>query len=214
MTVYTTIYGDLQLDRIDRRILDKFAIKSPPPVPPIKEVEVWGGVTEKIEDKTDKTYLRQLLAYRVGLVRDQFDILSGAINTSVDWQNSQKLFEFIDADICESTYKHWLWFVALDDREVFDNVVDEIFYLSTVTERGIKEAEEVFSVTWFGKSIDTFRIKATEARYTQLFEDREAARFALYTWDDFCDLPGYEQSAIVAQYRLKAKIDYLVRSQT
>jgi hypothetical protein len=46
--------------------------------------------------------------------------------------------------------------------------------------------------------------------YGDEFEWREAARFALYRWEDFCRLDGEAQSAIVAHYRVHGQIEAVI----
>lgn len=42
------------------------------------------------------------------------------------------------------------------------------------------------------------------------FEWREAARWAQYSWNDFTDLDGEEQSRIVAHYRCHLQLEAVI----
>jgi hypothetical protein len=43
--------------------------------------------------------------------------------------------------------------------------------------------------------------------YTEVFEQREAARFALVPWTEFKQLPSWEKAGIIAHYRTRNMID-------
>lgn len=51
------------------------------------------------------------------------------------------------------------------------------------------------------------------ATYGGEFEWREAARFALVTWDQFETLDGEEQSAIVAHYRGHHQLEAVISQE-
>ncbi len=42
------------------------------------------------------------------------------------------------------------------------------------------------------------------------YERREAARFALYRWDEYMRLSGDDQSAVIAHYRMHNRIEAIV----
>lgn len=216
MIAHTISGVNIQIGRIDRRKLDSLIINYPPPKPPLKQVEAWGGIIEEIEDENDAEYVRESLAYRLSLGQNQFDIFAKAIkiNDDLQWINDKRLSELIETGIAKRSSKDYLKYVLLESKKDLQVVIDGILYLSTVTDRGIREAKQLFDVTWYKQNIEAFRIKTTPGRYSRLFEDREASRFAQYSWNDFCSLWGYEQSAIVAHYRLKMRLDYLVHSET
>lgn len=50
----------------------------------------------------------------------------------------------------------------------------------------------------------------TGATFGSEFEWREAARFALVTWDQFKELDGEEQSAIVAHFRTHNQVEAVI----
>lgn len=68
-----------------------------------------------------------------------------------------------------------------------------------------------FDVRWLDEPLDVFRtpnpLPVTTGSW---FEQREAARFSLYKWDEYERLSGTEQSAIVAYYRLYNKLNALI----
>jgi len=92
-------------------------------------------------------------------------------------------------------------------------VVELVMYQSTVTERGIAEAAQAFNVTWMEKPVLQWGISGSYGRHGAPFEARKAAQFSQYNWHDFCTLPGPEQSAIVAFYRLSTRLEWLMAQQ-
>ena len=104
----------------------------------------------------------------------------------------------------------WLRHIILADDEDLANVVELVFYNSTVTARGIEEATQAFGVTWMGQPVTAWHVPRVPGRYNQQFEDRKVAQHNHYTWREFCALPGPEQSAEVAFYRLSLRLDWLM----
>lgn len=204
----------LKIERVDRRELDKFAAVYPAPRPPTRPMEVWGGATELVEDENDPDYVRAAVAYRVRLTKLQFDLLASAMTIlDYDWQQDDALQELVEMGIATLTKRDYLAFVALGDQADLRRATDEVLYLSTVTERGIEEAEHSYDVSWYGQALSKFKIKTTAGRYSRMFEERKAAQYSHYSWDAFCDLPGCEQSAIVAFYRLDTRLAYLIERE-
>lgn len=60
-----------------------------------------------------------------------------------------------------------------------------------------------FDVRWLDEPITLFRPHGADIPATAgpWYERREAARFGLYTWDVFMQLPVDDQNAVVAHYR-------------
>lgn len=203
----------LQIGAIERRAIDAFVQNHCPPKPPTKTVTVFGG-TEEVDDFGDEDYQRSLFAYYIGLFVDQFDLLEPAIEIEGEWWNDERFTELREAGAISTTLppirqKHeYLQFVALSEDDM-QAIVEEVFYQSTVTQRGIDEAESLFNVTWFDKSVYAWAVKSTPGKFSQIFEDRNAAMMAHYKWREFCELPGPEQSAIVAHHRLKLRLEHL-----
>lgn len=57
-----------------------------------------------------------------------------------------------------------------------------------------------FAVTFRGRDIFSYSVPRAGLQCNAIFEWRQAAKWAGVEWSTFCDLDGYEQSAIVAQY--------------
>ena len=210
---YTTSNGvSLRIGRIDRNVIDALALAFPMPVPPTKTVKVWGG-TQEIDDEDDPRYVNDLVIRNLGIAQQQLEIMTPAIEILDDWANDERYQELIDAGIVKKDdVVDYLKFVALTDQDT-DYIINEILYNSTVTERGIKEASTLYGVTWHGVDIEAFRIQTTAGKFSRLFEDRNAAAGAFTSWSDFCKLSGYEQSAIVAHYRLRTRLECLISQE-
>ncbi len=74
-----------------------------------------------------------------------------------------------------------------------------------------KHGQNYFDVKWLDEPIGTFRIdNGIPLTIGPWYERREAARFALYRWDEFEQLNGEDQSAIVAHYRMHNRITAMV----
>lgn len=68
-----------------------------------------------------------------------------------------------------------------------------------------------FDVRWLDEPLDVFRTpNQLPVTTSSWFEQREAARFSLYRWDEFEKLSGEEQSAVVAYYRAYNKLNALI----
>ena len=104
----------------------------------------------------------------------------------------------------------WLRHIVLASDEDLANVVELVFYHSTVTVRGIEEAMRAYNVTWMGQPVSAWHVPRVPGRYSQQFEDRKVARHNHYTWREFSALPGPEQSAEVALYRLSTRLEWLM----
>ena len=198
----------LKLRRISREILDDYSQTRPLPQPPTRKVTVWGGVEEEIECPDDPDYQIELSAYLLEVAYDQTTMLLPAIEILTDWQTDADFLEMVECDAAEFCERDWLMhrLTASEWREV----VGEIFYLSTVTERGIDEASLVFNVSWNGKPVEAWRVRKLPAKHSALFEARNAAQWGGYKWGEFCALPGKEQSAIVAHKRINDRLDALI----
>lgn len=65
---------------------------------------------------------------------------------------------------------------------------------------------KAFEVRWHGYPIKEYYLEPSGVTYSLKFEAREAACFAGYTYQDFLELPGEEQNAIVAHYQMHNRI--------
>jgi len=209
---YVTSRGlRLEVGRVPRERIDAFNIEHPPPEPPTREVETFGGIMEDVPVLDDPGYMRAMYDYYIDAGRAQIELVADAVEVSDLERYQSELQELrtigiVDGD--EDGKAALLYHVLLNDAELAD-VVELVLYQSTVTQRGIREAEEAFSVTWAGKPVTAWRVPGTPGRVGRLFEDRQAARLNGYTWRDFRRLPGPEQSACVALIRIGNRLEWL-----
>ena len=208
--MFTTSSGVvLTIQAIDRRVLDAFQLQHPLPVPPTKEVTLYGGFKDTIEDVDDPEYLHALTVYRLALATDQIAALLPGIQVVGEYADYPLYGELVDIGIITPDNKlDFINHVALTSDTDIDAVVGEVLYLSTTTERGITEARTLFSATWYSLPLENVKTKHTPAGFSRYYEDREAARFGFYNWDAFCALPGPEQSAVVAHFRTARTLEY------
>ena len=82
--------------------------------------------------------------------------------------------------------------------------------MSTVTQRGIDEAAAGFAVSFMEKPVLVWKVGGSAAQQSALYEHWIAAQQLRYTWDDFCNLPGPEQSQCVAFVRIQSRLKYLI----
>lgn len=68
-----------------------------------------------------------------------------------------------------------------------------------------------FDVRWFDEPLSTFRTPNTlPVTTSKWYEQREAARFSLYTWTEYQQLPADERAAVIAYYRVHNKLTALI----
>lgn len=68
-----------------------------------------------------------------------------------------------------------------------------------------------FDVRWLDEPLSTFRTPGSVPVTTSdWFEQREAARFSLYTWTEYQQLPANERAGVVAYYRVYNKLNALI----
>ena len=88
--------------------------------------------------------------------------------------------------------------------------MEAVLYNSTVTPRGLQEAERKLNVQW-----DNVRIKVAgggekRSRASDVFNSRKAALAAGMTWNEFCELTGPEQSDEMAFFILNSRLECLM----
>lgn len=215
MSEYTTGAGvRLRIGCLLRRKIDEFLSAEALPEPPTREAEAFGGIMEEIPVLDDPTYLAELQTYYARLGDEQIDLIAEAVEIVAMPEREAALVEMEDlraVGLAEGDDRAtWLRYIILADNEDLANVVGQVFYNSTVTERGIAEATQVFGVTWMGQPVSAWHVPRVPGRYNQQFEDRKAQRHGRYTWREFCTLPGWEQSAEVAFYRLSMRLEWLM----
>lgn len=210
-TEYVTEKGHrLSLGRIDRRLIDRLRIEREPPQPPTRAVEVWGGIEEEIPVLDDPGYQAQRMQYHLWLAKQQASVIAEAVTIldedKVDWT---ELTELADLGLVIPSPGVGFLTYLLSERDRA-NVVDLVLYQSTVTDRGIAEAETAFEVTWHRLPVRAWRVPGTPGRVGSLFGDRQAAQFGGYNWSAFCELTGPEQSAVVAFYKISRRLEWLM----
>lgn len=67
-----------------------------------------------------------------------------------------------------------------------------------------------FAATFRKRDIFSYRVARSGASFSPEFEAREAARWANYTWPEFCAMDGEEQSATVAQFRVSNYLESVI----
>jgi len=208
---YVTSAGlRLEVGRIPRRDIDRFIAERPPPEPPTRKVKAFGDVEEDVPVLDDPGYQRALFDYYVRFGHDQVDLIAGAVEVlgDVPLVELEELRELglADGDGHADLLRH----IVLGNDDDLGAVVELVMYQSTVTERGITEAARAFNVTFAGQDVMSWGVPGTAGRYGALFEARKAAQFSRYNWHEFAELPGPEQSAAVAFYRLNARLEWLM----
>lgn len=180
------------------------------PAPPTEKVRAFGDVEEEVPVWDDPEYQEALSDYYWQVGHDQVGLIAAAVEISGAEAYAEELAELEMTGLHTGDDKaDLLRYILLDDRDVA-GVVEAVFYNSTVTERGIQEATELYAVTWQGRPVQAWRVPRTPGRYGLVFEARRAARYGGYEWRDFCTLTGPEQSAEVAFYRLEGKLQWLM----
>lgn len=208
-SLFITVDGtELLINRVERAAIDTFVAAHPEPQPPSIKVEVWGGILEDIPDYEDLTYKQEVRTFRLGLGQDQMSIIFPAIrivgNPPVP---SQELLTLLKKE--KLTDYELMQYVILADKNDLEYIVDEVLYLSTVTIRGVIEAQKAFNVRWMDKDVTKWKVAQLPADYTPLFRDRQVAKYCDYNWNSFCELTGPEQSACVAYYLADRMLEYL-----
>ena len=206
MSWQTTTGYLVTVGRVDRRIID--ARRREPPRPPTIRVEAWGEAEgELVPDYRDPGYLAEMRTFHLELLDGQLDMIAGVIEYSppVEEGWADELVEL--GTFNEPTEANALRFEVLADSADASRAVEEVLYNSTVTRRGLDEAVARYGVTWRSGRI-SLDARGGDVKAYPEFEHRRAAINAHYAWDAFCALPGPEQSAIVAHYKLEAKIEW------
>lgn len=62
-------------------------------------------------------------------------------------------------------------------------------------------------MTFQGKDIFEYTVPRVGLKMNSSFFWRQAARWARLKWEEFCDLDGWEQSAVVAQYETHMQLE-------
>lgn len=196
----------ISVNRIDRREIDKFATVNPKPEPPTRTVTVWGGLEEQVPIYDDPEYVAAVNAYYMRIGRDQYPLICRGLSLV------EKMRDGPDPILSELfpnyTPEQLIIYENATSNEIAD-LTGRVFYLSTVTDQGIGEAEALFNARWDGKPVSAYKLPGDPVKVAQVYRDRVAATAAGYKWAEFCDLPGPEQSEIVAFYLIQNYLTWL-----
>ena len=215
MTIYKTSSGvTLEILRIHRSLIDAYARDNPAPEPPTIEVRVFGGVTEKVADLSNPDYLVAMTFYRLKMAQLEFDLVVRAVNiVEPDWELDSRITDLTSLGFRMTTKHSYLRYVALAENDDLARVMGEVLYLSTVSDRGILEAQRAFGIQWQRIDLEKHRSPPGKLRASPLYQSRVAASSLGYTWEQFCELSGPEQSTLFTQYQCGLKIEYLVSEE-
>lgn len=206
---YTTAEGHrLRIGRIPRARIDAFGATNPPPEPPTKTVEVWGGLPEKVPDTNDPDYQAALGRYYVEIGRENVKLIAPAVELiDVDLSEIAELGH-AGVDSLDNQVAAFLRYMV-NDAEV-QAIVEQALYNSTVTNRGLMEASQRYNVRWGGGLLTAFSVLGKSAgSYGAEFDARRAAQFNGTRWPEFCEMSGAEQSNVVAFFRLSNSLSWL-----
>jgi hypothetical protein len=194
---------------VDRRLIDRLRLNREEPKPPVRIVEAWGDIEEEIPILDDPDYQAEMMTYHLWLAKEQATVIAGAVEPldegKIDWT---ELFELGNLGLEIPDPKVGLLCYLLSDHDRA-NVVALVLYHSTVTARGVAEAERAFGVKWLHKPVVAWRVPSVPAELSLEFEARRVARLYGYSWPQFCELTGPEQSAVVCHHRISNKLAWL-----
>jgi hypothetical protein len=174
------------------------------PEPPLIEVETWVDA-EEVPNYDAPEYKEALDKYYVAFGIAQIELINDAvriISSTSDIDDLRKL-GLVQSEIS------LLPFITRNQAEL-QGIVEEVFYNSTVTLRGIYEATKLFGVKWRGRLINPLAVPPTGAIANCIYGDWMAARWGGYRWDAFCELSGPRQSEIVALYKIDNRLNILM----
>jgi hypothetical protein len=171
-------------------------------------VETWGGVKEEVPDFKDASYKRRLHDYRVRLWRERVGVISAGLTFTLPTTTQSQLEAIRAIGLGGGTDADYLRLMIAEYDQA--RVVEMLFYLSTVTVRGIDEAVERLEYTWRGKPVTAWSIGYTPGKRGALGVDMRTAVRSGLTWNQFCDLSGPEQSQHVAFWMLEDRLGWLV----
>ncbi len=208
--VYVTSTGvELEIGRIHRSHIDKLIAKYPMPEPPMKMVQVW-MIEEKQPDYKDSDYLAELAKYHATVGIKQLDVILPAISIrDSDIEIAEVGQEFAELGLGGDYKRSYLVQVAMGNEVDTAVIVGAVFYQSTVTQRGVDEAAAALAVSFLDKPVMAWKTPELPGKQSQLYGDMQAARFCHYNWQEFCDLPGPEQSMNVALHLITNRLEWL-----
>lgn len=212
MVEYTTEQGIiLRVGRLQRQKLDAVQAGAEPIPPEVLSSslgrEVWGDPEAKEYDHRDPGYLEELHRWQQEIGERQTALIVGAIG--LDDEAQANVTELHRLGIVPDTSLLTFFEACLTEQEQ-NAVVGLVLYQSTVTTRGIVEADAAFAVTWRSKPVSAWSVPGMPVRQGRQFEDRTAAILSGYKWSEFCELHGAEQSKEVTFHRIARRLEWLI----
>lgn len=186
--------------KVDRTELDKMRAVIKEPKAPLVKYEIWGGITETHPNFDDPKYIKKLNSFYTGLFTIQRDLILDAI-IELDLASLPDYKELAAIGIVTPDLM-----LPIQD---WNYLVSEILYQSTVTTKGLLEAEAKFSITWMDKSLRGFAVPGSMVDAAEYFTHWKAAQFMNFNWHQFCDMPGPLQSDAVYFYTASNKLDWM-----
>jgi len=197
----------IEVGRVRRELLDNLNI--PEPVPPLRDVETWGGVVEKVPVLDDLHYLRSLRLWRTRLWKDSFSIIAQALTYTVpegiDLDGLREIGLGIGAPADYLRYGT----CAIEQNQL----IELVYYHSTVTQRGISEAEARFGYTWRDQPLSAWSVGYSHGKRGDIAVDFRAALRSGMAWAQFCELTGQKQSEYVAFWNLEDRLVWLLNNE-
>lgn len=203
----------VDVGRVNRQIIDDYILGNPAPTPPQIEVTVFGGAKELVDDLDDPVYTRQLIKYYLTMARAEFDMVACAITLvqpdEHDWVKDSRVDELNSIGVPIGSITEYLRYIALAEDGDLAEATELLLYQSTVTDRGIKEAERAFSISYQGIPLSQHPNPPSNVNISAVYQARSAAVEHNYTWEQFAQLDGPSQSAVVAHYQSSSKLRWL-----
>ena len=169
---YTTSSGVVvTVGRVQRGALDNIFI--PEPVPPTRRVPIFSAPGaqefEEVPVWDDGDYRRRLSDWQSRLFVEQWDAIAPALHIENEAAYIHEAQALQAAGLGAGMALDWLHYNAseYDQRAL----VDLVMYHSTVTERGIQEAEARFNYTWRGKPLSAWSVRYTPGQRSALAVD-------------------------------------------
>jgi hypothetical protein len=174
----------------------------------MRNVETCGGVIEQVPVYDDPAYTRALRQWRINVWRDSLSVIAGGLNFDIpEHANLEALKQIGMGNATRADYLRFN--VVSSDQEA---LVEAVYYLSTVTAQGIREAEARFGYTWRDKPLSAWTVGYSYGKRGALAVDYRAAMRSRLPWPEFCALTGPEQSEIVAFWNLEDRLNWLMEN--
>ena len=207
------------MGRISRREIDTFAGDRPIPKPPVKSaselgIQVFGGEKAEAEEMLpiwdDPEFLADVMKYRIRMFDEELDLVASAI-TLLDDLDPIAAKPLEDAGLLRpGNVADALRYVVLQNDAEIAKLVETVLYNSTITPRGLREAEDKLDVQWDNVQLKVAGGGEKRSMASAVFNGRKAAQAANMSWNEFCDLTGPEQSEEMAFFILNSRLECLM----